>query len=87
MKEIFQSIWKNIITLLGNEHGQILKKANNFELYFETDELDSLIRKLKEYEVEFIMKLRNNPGGKELHGFMTRIIILLRLGSQWSRLF
>lgn len=56
-------------TLLGNEHSQILKKANNFELYFETDELDNLIRKLKEYEVEFIHEIKEQPWGQRVTRF------------------
>ena len=39
----------------------ILSKSNNFELYFETDELEKIVNRLKESEVEFIHEIVEQP--------------------------
>ena len=49
---------------LLSEGYQILKKANDFELYFETEELDSIIQKLKANGVEFIHETKEQPWGQ-----------------------
>jgi len=51
--------------LLGEGY-QILKKAHNFELYFETEELDSIIQKLKANEVEVIHDVKEQPWGQRV---------------------
>jgi catechol 2,3-dioxygenase-like lactoylglutathione lyase family enzyme len=33
-------------SLLGNEHNEILKKANNFELYFEVEDVELTMKSL-----------------------------------------
>lgn len=39
---------EHYIKLLGERNSQILRRSNNFELYFETEELDSLLKMLEE---------------------------------------
>lgn len=55
--------------LLGDEHGPILKKANNFELYFETTELDTIIPRLKDIQIEFIHDIKEQPWGQRVARF------------------
>jgi len=35
--------------------------ANNFELYFDSDDLAETVKKLKEYNVQFIHEIREMP--------------------------
>lgn len=39
----------------------IIKGSNNFELYFEYDDVDSFVRELKNNKVEFIHETREQP--------------------------
>lgn len=55
--------------LLGDEHGEIKKKANNFELYFETDEVEGIFNRLKNERIEFIHELREQPWGQRVMRF------------------
>lgn len=54
--------------LIG-ERFQILKKANNFELYFETEELEIIIQKLRASKVEFIHDIKEQPWGQRVARF------------------
>lgn len=40
---------------------EIKAQANNFELYFEEDELDQLVERLEQRDVEFVHELREQP--------------------------
>lgn len=55
--------------LLGNENIQIIRKAHNFELYFETDEIDSILYKLKDNKIEFIHEIKEQPWGQRVTRF------------------
>lgn len=55
--------------LLGDGHGEIKKKAHNFELYFETDEVESIYNRLKNEGIEFIHELREQPWGQRVIRF------------------
>jgi len=46
-------------TLINNY--QITAKSNNFELYFEDDDLETIVEKLKENHIEFIHKIFEQP--------------------------
>jgi uncharacterized glyoxalase superfamily protein PhnB len=54
---------------LGHEHCQIKKKANNFELYFETDELEKTIQQLNENKIELIHEIVEQPWGQRVTRF------------------
>jgi catechol 2,3-dioxygenase-like lactoylglutathione lyase family enzyme len=45
--------------LLGDK--TITKESHNFELYFETDEMDELVQKLQDEDVEFVHEVREQP--------------------------
>ncbi len=55
--------------LLGNENAEIIKKANNFELYFETDEIDNVFCKLKDKGMKFIHEIKEQPWGQRVTRF------------------
>lgn len=43
------------------DNKEIKSTSNNFELYFEEDEVEMLVNKLKENNVEFVHELREQP--------------------------
>ncbi len=43
------------------DNKEIKSTANNFELYFEEDDVESLVNKLKANNVEFVHELREQP--------------------------
>ena len=43
------------------ESRQVVKKSNNFELYFENDNIDIIVTKLKCADVEFIHEVKTQP--------------------------
>ncbi len=52
--------------LLGNGHNRILKKANNFELYFETKDLEKVVQELKDIQIEFVHGIKEQPWGQRV---------------------
>lgn len=55
--------------LLGERSNQILKKSNNFELYFETDEISSILEMLEKNKVEFLHGIIEQPWGQRVMRF------------------
>ena len=55
--------------LLGEGNHPILRNSHNFELYFETDQIDSILARLEENEVEFLHKIREQPWGQRVMRF------------------
>lgn len=55
--------------LLGIGQNNILKKSNNFELYFETEEISRIYDEMKELKVEFIHEIREQPWGQRVMRF------------------
>lgn len=48
---------------------EIKQGGNNFELYFEDDNLDQLVNTLKDNSVEFVHELREQPWGQKVVRF------------------
>ncbi|WP_100488389.1 VOC family protein [Sporolactobacillus pectinivorans] len=48
---------------------EIVKGANNFELYFEYDDVDAFVKELKENKVEFIHETKEQPWGQKIVRF------------------
>jgi len=55
--------------LVDVDVNEIINKANSFELYFETDDFELLIQKLKETDVEYVHPLREQPWGQRVIRF------------------
>jgi len=57
-------------TLIGGgaDH-KIAQRSNNFELYFETDDVVSDYKRLQETKVEFVHELREQPWGQRVTRF------------------
>jgi len=43
------------------ENRQIRHGGNNFELYFELDDIESIVKRLKAYNITFIHEIREQP--------------------------
>jgi catechol 2,3-dioxygenase-like lactoylglutathione lyase family enzyme len=61
-----KSHWSGLIEVDPNK---ILRRSNNFELYFENEDLDSFVEKLKESEIEYVHPLREQPWGQRVIRF------------------
>lgn len=66
--------------LLGDKISPILRKANNFELYFETDEIDSIMESLKENQVEFLHEIKEQPWGQRVMRFYDPDFHIIEVG-------
>jgi len=67
-------------TLLGNEHDQIKMKTNNFELYFETEDLEKMVQKLKNIGIEFIHEIKEQPWGQRVARFYDPDYHIIEIG-------
>jgi len=67
-------------SLLGKGFHDIKKKAHNFELYFETEELETTIQKLKEYQIEFIHEIIEQPWGQKVARFYDPDYHIIEIG-------
>jgi len=72
--------------LLGNGHDQIKMKANNFELYFETEDLENVIQKLKDIEIEFIHEIKEQPWGQRVARFYDPDYHIIEIGESMDSL-
>lgn len=52
-----------------NQQRNIVSKCNNMELYFESEQLDKIEHKLKDYEAEFIHNILEQPWGQRVIRF------------------
>jgi catechol 2,3-dioxygenase-like lactoylglutathione lyase family enzyme len=60
-------LWPHFQNLLGGaEKYPVTRKANWGELYFESDELDTVEKRLKAADVEFIHPVREQPWGERV---------------------
>jgi len=48
------AIQKNFAWLIDVDKNSVLEKTHNMELYFEVDDFDEFIKKLKNYDVEYV---------------------------------
>jgi len=54
------------IKLLENDSYKVIKRSNNFELYFETDKIEETYLKLKNNQIEFIHEILEQPWGQRV---------------------
>ncbi len=67
--------------LLDLSPDKITKKSNNSELYFEEDDLDTIIEKLKEDDsVEFIHGIKEQPWGQRVIRFYDPDMHIIEVG-------
>lgn len=63
-----------------NENG-ILQKSNNSELYFEEDDLDSFLQKLKDIDsIEYVHGLKEQPWGQRVLRFYDPDMHIIEVG-------
>jgi hypothetical protein len=60
----------------------ISSKSNNFELYFETDELEMIANKLKEIDVEFIHEIVEQPWRQKVVRFYDYDFNIIEIGER-----
>lgn len=73
---------KHYKELLGNGNREIKKKANNFELYFETNKIDNIICMLKENEIEIIHEIIEQPWGQRVTRFYDPDYHIIEVGEK-----
>lgn len=62
-----KSHFSNLISISEND---ILEKSNNFELYFEEEDMDSFLQKLEEISsLEYVHELKEQPWGQRVIRF------------------
>lgn len=66
--------------LLGERNCRILRKSKDFELYFETEEIDKVFSELKENEVEFLHEIREQPWGQRVMRFYDPDFHIIEVG-------
>lgn len=80
-KSLYQS-------LLGEK--QILNKSNNFEIYFEEEDLTKIEKKIEELDFEFIHKIKEEPWKQKVFRFYdydnNNVVIAENMNSTVKRL-
>lgn len=67
--------------LLNLRPKDITQKSNNFELYFEEDDLDRVVQNLREYpSVEYIHGLKEQPWGQRVIRFYDPDMHIIEVG-------
>jgi Glyoxalase/Bleomycin resistance protein/Dioxygenase superfamily. len=66
--------------LLGIGQNNIQNKSNNFELYFETEEIGRVFDEMKEVGVEFIHEVREQPWGQRVMRFYDTDYHIIEVG-------
>lgn len=64
--------------LIGNQ--DVIKKTNNFELYFEEENLDRIFNTLKENGIEFIHEITEHPWGQRAMRFYDFDFHIIEIG-------
>jgi len=65
--------------------GQINTGKNNFELYFEEDNLDALVQRLNEWGVVFLHRVEEQPWKQRVVRFYDPDGHLIEAGKPWKR--
>ncbi len=71
---------EHYLRLLGGTNSNELRKTHSFELYFETDELESIMRKLKEKNVIFLHEITEQPWGQRVMRFYDPDLHIVEVG-------
>lgn len=64
----------------------ILSKSNNFELYFEEDNLEGVVQKLTKHQVEFVHALREEPWKQRVVRFYDPDYNIIEIGESLENL-
>ncbi len=60
---------EHYLRLIGEGRYHLIERSNNFELYFEEDELEKLYNELMHHDVEFIHEIIEQPWGQKVMRF------------------
>jgi catechol 2,3-dioxygenase-like lactoylglutathione lyase family enzyme len=64
------ALQQNFAELIGVPTGEVMYKTNNFELYFEEENLDEFMMRLKEYpNLVYMHKVKEYPWGQRVIRF------------------
>lgn len=67
--------------LINKSENDIIQKSNNFELYFEEEDLDSFLQKLKDIDpVEYVHVLKEQPWGQQVIRFYDPDMHIVEVG-------
>jgi catechol 2,3-dioxygenase-like lactoylglutathione lyase family enzyme len=64
----------------------IIKRSNNFELYFEDDDLESIVLKLKENDIKFIHEIIEQPWRQRVIRFYDHDKNIIEVGERLEHL-
>ncbi|MGI6686421.1 MAG: VOC family protein [Bacillota bacterium] len=70
---------------LSQNASTISYKTHNFELYFESDDMDGIYHILKENNVEFIHEIREQPWGQRVCRFYDPDYHIIEVGESMER--
>ena len=71
----------HFLQLVNLSSNDISKRPNNSELYFEEDNLDDLLEKLKEYgSIEYIHAIKEQPWGQRVIRFYDPDMHIIEVG-------
>jgi len=72
---------EHYLRLIGKDSNHLSEKSNNFELYFEEDDLEKLYGELKKHKVEFIHEIVEQPWGQKVMRFYDPDYHIIEVGA------
>ena len=81
VESVLQFIKTTLSELTGINRNDIIQKSNNSELYFEEEDLDSFLKKLKEMNsIEYVHELKEQPWGQRVIRFYDPDMHIIEVG-------
>jgi catechol 2,3-dioxygenase-like lactoylglutathione lyase family enzyme len=72
-----KDIW---VDFIGKSKNDILKKPDNFELYFEEEQFDEFVEQLKVYEINYVHDVVEYPWGQRVIRFYDPDMHIIEVG-------
>ncbi len=65
---------------IGKSEAAIIEQSNSFELYFEEEEFDRFVEKLKSYPIQYVHDVREYPWGQRVIRFYDSDLHIIEVG-------
>jgi len=72
-----KSIWADFIEKAEND---VISKSNSFELYFEEDQFDAFMDRLKSHEIRYVHGIKEFPWGQRVVRFYDTDMHIIEVG-------